>query len=31
MTIKKGGSGRAIKKYNNNAADGLAGLIESKK
>ena len=31
MTIKKGGSGRAIKEYNGKAADGLAGLIESKK
>ena len=26
MTIKKGGSGRAIKENNGKAADGLAGL-----
>ncbi len=31
MTIKKGGSGQAIKEYNGKTADGLAGLIESKK
>ena len=31
MTIKKGGSGRAIKEYNGKATDSLAGLIESKK
>ncbi len=29
--IKKGGSGRAVEKYNGKAADGLAGLLESKK
>ncbi len=26
MTMKKEGSGQAIKKYNGKAADGLAGL-----
>ena len=31
ITIKNGGSGQAIKKYNSKAADGLAGLLESKK
>jgi hypothetical protein len=31
MTIKKGGSGRAVEEYNGKAADGLAGLLESKK
>ncbi len=31
MTIKKGGSGRSIEEYNGKTADGLAGLIESKK
>ena len=31
MIIKKGDSGQAIKEYNGKAADGLAGLIESKK
>jgi hypothetical protein len=31
MTIKKEGSGRAIKEYNGKATDGLAGLLESKK
>ncbi len=31
MTIKKGSSGRAIKEYIGKAADGLAGLLESKK
>jgi hypothetical protein len=30
MTIKKGGSGRAVEEYNGKAADGLAGLLESK-
>jgi hypothetical protein len=30
-TIKKGGSGRAIKEYNGKIAEGLARLIESKK
>ena len=30
MTIKKGGSGRAIEKYNGKVNDGLAGLLESK-
>ncbi len=30
MTIKKEGNGRAIEKYNIKAADGLAGLLESK-
>ncbi len=30
MTIKKGGSGRAIEKYNGKVSDGLAGLLESK-
>ena len=29
-TIKKGGSGRAVEEYNSKAADGLAGLLESK-
>lgn len=31
MTIKKGDNRRAIKKYNDKAADGLVGLLESKK
>ncbi len=31
MTIKKGGNGRVIQEYNGKAADGLAGLLESKK
>ena len=31
MTIKKGGSERAVEKYNGKATDGLAGLLESKK
>jgi hypothetical protein len=31
MTIKKGCSGRAVEEYNGKAADGLAGLLESKK
>ena len=31
MTIKNGGSGQALEKYNGKAADGLAGLLESKK
>ena len=31
MTIKKGGSRRAIKEYNDKAADGLVGFLESKK
>ncbi len=26
MTIKKGGSGRAVEEYNGKAADGLTGL-----
>ena len=30
MTIKKGGSGWAAEEYNGKAADGLAGLLESK-
>ena len=30
MTIKKGGSGRAIKEYNGKAVDGLAGLLKVK-
>ena len=30
MTIKKRGSGRAAEEYNGKAADGLAGLLESK-
>nr|BAD05277.1 hypothetical protein [Oryza sativa Japonica Group] len=30
MTIKKGGSGRAVEEYNGKAADGLAGLLETK-
>ncbi len=29
MTIKKGGSGRAVEEYNGKAADGLVGLLES--
>ncbi len=31
MPIMKGGSRRAIEEYNSKAADGLAGLLESKK
>ncbi len=31
MTIKKGGSGRAIEEYNDKVADVLAELLESKK
>ena len=31
MTIKNGDNGRAIKEYNGKAADGLVGLLESKK
>ncbi len=31
MTIKKGGSGRAIEEYNSKAPDGLVGLLESKR
>jgi hypothetical protein len=31
MTIKKGGSRRAVEKCNGKAADGLAGLLECKK
>ena len=31
MTIKKGGSGRAIEEYNGKTADNLAGLLESRK
>ena len=30
MTIKKGGSERAVEEYNGKAANGLAGLLESK-
>ncbi len=30
MTIKKGGSGRAVEKYNGKTAEGLAGLLKSK-
>ena len=30
MRIKKGGSERAVEEYNGKAADGLAGLLESK-
>jgi hypothetical protein len=30
MTLKKGGSGRAVEEYNDKVADGLAGLLESK-
>jgi hypothetical protein len=30
MTIKKGGSRRAVEKYNGKVADGLAGLLKSK-
>ncbi len=30
MTIKKGGSGRAVEKYNGKVTDGLARLLESK-
>jgi hypothetical protein len=30
ITIKKGGSGRAVENYNGKAADGLAGFLESK-
>jgi hypothetical protein len=30
ITIKKGGSGRAVEEYNGKATDGLAGLLESK-
>ena len=30
MTIKKGGSGRAVEEHNGKTADGLAGLLESK-
>ena len=30
MTIKKGGSGRAVEEYSGKATDGLAGLLESK-
>ena len=28
---KEGSSGRAVEEYNGKAADGLAGLLESKK
>ena len=31
MTIKKGGSGRAVEEYSGKAADGLVGLLENKK
>jgi hypothetical protein len=31
MTINKGGGGRAIEEYTGKAADGLVGLLESKK
>jgi hypothetical protein len=30
-TIKRGGSGRAVEEYSGKAANGLAGLLESKK
>ena len=31
MTLKRGDSGQAVEEYNDKAADGLAGLLESKK
>ncbi len=31
MTIKKRGSGKAIEEYSSRVAEGLVGLIESKK
>ena len=31
MTLKMGGSGRAVDEYSGKTADGLAGLLESKK
>ena len=31
MAIKKGGSGWAVEAYSGKAADGLVGLLESKK
>ena len=31
ITIKKGGNGQAMQEYNGKVADGLAGLLESKK
>ena len=31
MTVERRGSGRAIEEYNGKTADGLVGLLESKK